>query len=47
MMDAPSGDLVSRKVYELADEGVPSVEIAKRLDQHLGKVELILALRDR
>jgi hypothetical protein len=38
-------DAVSARMYELADEGLPSVEIARTLDQHLGKVELILALR--
>ena len=40
-------DPVSRDVYELADEGLGPVEIARRLDQHVGAVELILALRPR
>ena len=34
-------------VYSLADEGVPSPEIARRLGQPTGEVELILALRPR
>jgi hypothetical protein len=44
---APGVDPVSRQVYELADKGLPSVEIARRLGQLTGKVELILALRQR
>ena len=38
---------VGRRVDEAAelDEAGNPVEIAKRLDQHIGKVELILALR--
>ena len=32
-------------VYELADEGRPVVEIARELDEQIGKVDLILALR--
>lgn len=47
VLAAPRGDLLSRRVYELADDGLPAVDIARRLDEHLGKVELILALRDR
>jgi len=38
-------DPVKRRVYELADEGLPPVEIARELEEHIGKVELILALR--
>jgi hypothetical protein len=38
-------DPVTRQIYQLADEGLPPVEIARRLAQHTGKVELILALR--
>ncbi len=41
-----AGGAISREIYRLADEGLPSVEIAKRLNQHTGKVELILALRN-
>lgn len=40
-------DPLSRRVYELADEGLPPVEIARALSQPTGKVELILALRQR
>ena len=47
---AQSGDAadpLNRRIYELADEGVPPVEIARALQQQTGKVELILALRKR
>jgi len=44
---AATADPVSREIYSLADEGLPPVEIARRLEEHVGKVELILALRDR
>jgi hypothetical protein len=40
-------DPMNQQVYDLADEGHPPVEIARRLQQHTGKVELILALRRR
>ena len=40
-------DPLNQQVYDLADEGHPPVEIARRLQQHTGKVELILALRRR
>jgi hypothetical protein len=40
-------DPLNRRVYELADEGMPPVEIARALQQQTGKVELILALRQR
>jgi len=40
-------DPVMRGVYELADRGLAPVEIARELDQHLGAVELILALRPK
>lgn len=39
-------DPVAEDVYRLADGGKSSVEIAKELGEHTGKVELILALRD-
>jgi len=42
--DIPA-DPLTRSVYELADEGHNSVEIARRLDEQVGKIELILALR--
>lgn len=38
-------DPTSRSVYELADQGLEPVEIARRLSETPGKVELILALR--
>lgn len=41
----PEGDPVVRQIYQLADEGMGSLEIARKLNQHRGKVELILALR--
>lgn len=34
-----------RRVYELADQGLASREIAQRLSQPVGQVELVLALR--
>lgn len=40
-------DPINQQVYSLADEGMPPVEIARRLEQQTGKVELILALRRR
>jgi hypothetical protein len=42
---ALSGDPMAGEIYRLSDEGLPPVEIASRLGQHTGKVELILALR--
>jgi len=39
-------DPISRDVYDLADQGLPPIEIAQRLSEGVGKVELILALRD-
>lgn len=44
--DHPAGG-VTREVYALADRGLAPVEIARELDQHLGSVELILALRPK
>lgn len=41
---APVRPLAS-SVIELADEGLTPVEIAQQLDEQIGKVELILALR--
>ena len=38
-------DPLVRAVYELADEGRAVVEIARELDEQIGKVDLILALR--
>ncbi|MBL0926541.1 MAG: hypothetical protein IBJ11_02670 [Phycisphaerales bacterium] len=42
-----ASDPLSRRVLELADEGLTPVEIARRLEEQTGKVELILALRGR
>lgn len=42
--DAAS-DPLTRRIAELADRGMSSVEIARELDEHVGKVELVLALR--
>jgi hypothetical protein len=39
-------DPLTRTVYELADAGNDSVAIAQMLDEQIGKVELILALRE-
>jgi hypothetical protein len=38
-------DPLARQIYQLADSGQSSIQIAKRLDEQIGKVELILALR--
>lgn len=39
-------DPISRDVYRLADEGLAPVQIAQQLSEGVGKVELILALRN-
>ena len=38
-------DPLTATVYEMADAGQTAVDIARALDEHTGKVELILALR--
>lgn len=38
-------DALRQQIYDLADQGHATNEIAHRLGQHAGKVELILALR--
>jgi hypothetical protein len=38
-------DPLNQRIYEMADEGMPPVEIARTLKQQTGKVQLILALR--
>lgn len=43
--DGVEPDAIAREIYRLSDSGLPPVEIASRLGQHTGKVELILALR--
>lgn len=40
-----SADPMHRKVYELADQGLDPVDIARSVDRPTGQVELILALR--
>ena len=42
---ATSNDPLAASVYELADAGVDPIAIARQLNEHVGKVELILALR--
>lgn len=44
-VDSLPDDPLARSVYKLADEGVDPHQIARQLDEHVGKVELILALR--
>lgn len=41
----PAMQHLNRQVYQLADAGLTTADIAKNLQQHVGKVELILALR--
>lgn len=41
----PPADPQTIRIYRLADEGRSPMEIAQELDEHVGKVELILALR--
>jgi len=40
-----SDDPLTRSIYELADAGKAAQQIAAELNEHIGKVELILALR--
>jgi hypothetical protein len=40
-----NADPLNQRIFELADEGMPPVEIARTLKQQTGKVQLILALR--
>lgn len=42
----PATDPLTASVLELADRGKTPVEIARELDEQVGKVQLILALRD-
>lgn len=41
----PASDPLHEEVYELADDGRSPLDIARRLDQQVGTIELILALR--
>ena len=43
----PSAEDRHRPVYALADEGLSAVEIAQRLGQRVGEIELILNLRPK
>ena len=43
----PELDPLTTKVYELSDEGRDSIQIAQQLNEHVGKVELMLALRQK
>jgi len=38
-------DVLKQSVYDLAEQGHDPAEIARRLGEHVGKIELILALR--
>ena len=40
-------DPLTQSVYELSDTGYEPIQIAQELDEQVGKVELILSLRDR
>ena len=44
--DSETKDPLARSVYQLADAGKEPVQIATELNEHVGKVELILALRE-
>lgn len=39
-------DALAKRVFALADAGLSAVDIARQLDEQIGKVELILALRE-
>jgi hypothetical protein len=43
--DPADTDPLTRQVYALADAGKGPADIAEVLDEHVGKIELILALR--
>jgi hypothetical protein len=44
-VEPTTSDPLCTSVYSLADSGADPVAIAKQLDEHIGKVQLILALR--
>jgi hypothetical protein len=41
----PANDPLTRQVYQLADDGLKPPDIARKIGEHVGKIELILALR--
>jgi len=43
--ESEPADSLRRAIYALADSGRTPVEISRELDEHIGKIELILALR--
>ncbi len=43
---AQLGDPMAARVYQMADQGMEANDIAKTLGEHVGKVELMLALRE-
>ena len=45
-VQSENADPVAATIYELADDGMEPVDIAAKIDEHIGKVELILALRE-
>ena len=45
VIKGPDNDPLTRSVYALADQGHDADQIARQLNEHVGKVELILALR--
>ncbi|TVQ63470.1 MAG: hypothetical protein EA379_03955 [Phycisphaerales bacterium] len=46
VLRADEPDPINHRVCQLADAGKDSAEIAAALDEPIGKVQLILALRD-
>jgi hypothetical protein len=44
--DAHQPDVLSQRIFQMSDAGRSSIEIARDLDEQVGKVELILALRE-
>ncbi len=42
-----TGDSIDAEVIALAREGLPAVEIARRLGRHVGEIELIIKLKGR
>jgi hypothetical protein len=47
MSEQPEPDDLTRKVTRLSDQGKGPGEIAAALEEHIGKIELILALRQQ